>query len=173
MKCTGILIQEHKVILRGLSVLDEMAALVENGQPVEVQDVETILRFLRAFADDHHQAKEESALFPELRRTSAVNEPCVRQMLFEHDRERSLVEGLEESLRTKKGSEFVQFAVRLTDLIRNHIYKEDHILFDIVDRSLSEEQDERVTKELKQFKANDNLLSDLHRLEWTYLRKAS
>ncbi len=173
MKCTDVLTKEHKIILRAVAVLDHMAARVEKGQAVDAQDIETILRFLRAFADDHHQAKEESALFPELRRTSAVNEPAVRQMLFEHDRERSLVEGLEDSLRTKKGTAFVQFAVRLSDLLRNHIHKEDKILFEVVDRSLSPEQDERVTKELNQFKAKDDWLGDLRRLEWTYLRRAS
>ena len=173
MKCTNLLMQEHKTILRGLNVLDHMAALVEQGQPVETKDVETILSFLRAFADDHHQAQEESALFPELRRTSAVNEPAVRQMLLEHDRERSLVEGLEDSLRTKKGTEFVQFAIRLTELIRDHIRKEDNILFDIVDRSLSAEQDEQVTKELHLFKTSVDWLAELRRLEWIYLRKVS
>jgi len=75
-----------------------MAGRVERDQPVEADeadDIETILRFLRVFADDHHQAKEESALFPELRRTSAGNQGPLRQMTFEHDQERSLVEGLE------------------------------------------------------------------------------
>jgi hemerythrin-like domain-containing protein len=173
MKCTELLIREHKIILRALDVLDHMAERVDQKQPVDTQDLEAILRFLRAFADDHHQAKEESALFPELRRTSAANEPALRQMLLEHDRERSLVEGLEDSLRTKKGSEFVQFAFRLTGLIRNHIYKEDNILFEIVDRSLSADQDDRVTTELNQFKTNIDWLDELRALEWTYLRKVS
>src|SRR2546422_5690958 len=74
MKCTDLLIQEHKIILRAMDVLDHMATRVENSQPVAPEDVETLLRFLRGFADDHHQAQEESALFPELMRTSAWHE---------------------------------------------------------------------------------------------------
>src|SRR5262249_50891092 len=112
-------------------------------------------------------------LFPELMRTSAAAQPAVRHMLFEHDRERSLVEGLADSLRTKKGAEFVQFAERLTDLLRNHIQKEDKILFDIVERSLTAEQDERITAELNRFEINHDLLADLQRLEWTYLRRVA
>jgi hemerythrin-like domain-containing protein len=173
MKCTDLLMQEHKIILRALDVLGQMAARVEQDQPVDAQDVETLLRFLHTFADDIHQTKEESALFPELMRTSAANQPAVRQMLFEHDQERSLVGGLEDALHTKKGIEFVQLATRLTDLIRNHIRKEDHILFEIVDRSLSAEQDERVTTELNQFQIGSDFLADLRRLEWTYLRRVS
>jgi len=173
MKCTDALIQEHKIILRALDVLDQMAERVEQEQPVDTEDVETLLRFLRKFADDLHQTKEESALFPELMRTAAANQPALKQMLFEHDQERSLVEGLEDSLRSKKGSEFVQFAGRLSDLLRTHIRKEDTILFEIADRSLSPEQDDRVMAGLNQFQISLDFLADLRRLEWTYLRRAA
>ena len=33
MKCTDLLIQDHKVILRCLNVLQQMAACVEKGEP--------------------------------------------------------------------------------------------------------------------------------------------
>lgn len=173
MKCTDLLLKEHKIILRGLDILDHMADRVEQDQPVEPRDVETILGFLRVFADEHHQAEEESALFPELMRTSAANKGPLRQMTFEHDQERSLVEGLEDALRTKKGMEFVHFARRLTELIRTHIRKEDSILFPIVERSLSAEQDEHVMAQLRQFQMSPDFLADLRRLEWTYLRRTA
>ena len=173
MKCTDLLTQEHKTILRALDILDHMAARIKGDQPLAVEDVETILRFLRAFADNQHQAKEESALFPELLRTSAANDAPLRQMIFEHDQERSLVEGLEDSLRTKRGMEFVHFANRLTGLIRTHIRKEDNILFPMAERCLSPEQDERVTTELNQFEVDVAFLADLRRLEWTYLRRVA
>jgi len=173
MKCTELLIQDHKVILRCLSVIEQVAARVENGGQLEEADVAALLRFLRSFADEHHQVKEESALFPELVRASSAQDGQLHQMLFEHDQERSLVEGLEASLYAKKGAEFSYFANRLTDLIRNHIYKEDNILFDIVERTLSPEQDEKVVAEFNTFQVNPSLLADLRRLEWKYLSKAA
>jgi hemerythrin-like domain-containing protein len=173
MKCTSLLMQDHKIILRALDVVDHMAERVANDQPVPAEDVETILRFLRAFADENHQTKEESALFPELLRTSAANTAPLRHMIFEHDQERSLVEGLEEAMRTKQGVEFVQFAGRLTSLIRTHIHKEDYILFDVADRSLTTEQDERVTAELNRYQMKSGWLDELRRLEWTYLRRVA
>ena len=69
--------------------------------------------------------------------------------------------------------EFAQFAARLTDLLRNHIRKEDKILFEIVERSLTTEQDERVAAELNRFQISPDLLTDLRRLEWTYLRRVA
>jgi hemerythrin-like domain-containing protein len=173
MKCTDLLIQDHKIILRALEVLDHVASRIANHQHLETEDVETLLRFLRIFADNHHQTKEESALFPELMRTASANQGPLRQMIFEHDQERSLVEGLEDALHTKKGMEFVHFADRLTSLIRTHIYKEDNILFEIAERSLSPEQDERVTAELNKFQIDPAFLADLRRLEWTYMGRTA
>ena len=173
MKCTDLLIQDHKIILRALDVLNHMADRVSHDQPVETQDVETVLRILRTFADNHHQTKEESALFPELLRTSAANNGPLRQMIFEHDQERSLVEGIEDALYTRKGIEFVEYADRLTSLLRTHIRKEDTILFDIAERCLSAEQDNKVTAELDQFHIDMGFLADLRRLEWTYLRRVA
>ena len=173
MKCTDLLIHDHKIILRALDVLEHMGKRVERDQTVEQEDVEFLLRFLREFADDHHQVKEESALFPELRRTCSKEDGTVRQMLFEHDQERSLVEALEEALYTKKHDEFVYFADRYVSLIRNHVYKEDYILFEIVERSLSAEQDAKVSSELSKFPVNREVFADLRRLERKYVRKVA
>jgi hemerythrin-like domain-containing protein len=173
MKCTDILIREHKVILRALDVLDQMATQTENNQFVDPNDVETLLRFLRSFADDHHQMKEESALFPVLMTTSLANDSRLRQMTFEHDQERSLVEGLEDALRTKKGSDFVLFAKWLALLIRTHIHKEDNILFELAQRSLSEQQDEKITAELNRFQVDPGIVAALDCLEVMYLRPAA
>jgi hemerythrin-like domain-containing protein len=55
---------EHKHILRALYVLEQMAICADAGQSIDDQDVEQILEFLKTFADEHHQGKEEAILFP-------------------------------------------------------------------------------------------------------------
>lgn len=172
MKCTDLLIEDHKVILRCLEVLAHMATRIEKAEPFDQVDVESLLHFLRVFADDHHQVKEESALFPELMRTSNAPEGPLRQMLFEHDQERSMVEALEDALYTKKGMEFIHFANQLIALIGNHLQKEDTILFEIVERCFSAQQDEQVVAEFSKFQINPGYLAELRHLEWKYLRKA-
>jgi hemerythrin-like domain-containing protein len=166
------LIQDHKVILRALNVLEQMAERVGNDKPVDVGDIQILLGFLRGFADNHHQTKEESALFPELMKTNANNRALDR-MIFEHDQERSLVEGLQDALSTRKGTEFVQFANSLLGILRTHIYKEEKILFPIADEVLSREQDESVCAQLNEFKIDAGYLADLRRLEWSYLRRSA
>jgi hemerythrin-like domain-containing protein len=151
MKCINDLTQDHKVILRALEILEEIAFKLENSKPVDPPDVTAILRFLRTFADEHHQTKEESALFPVLRRTIEGREQPLRHMLFEHDQERSLMEALEDALNTNDGVQFGTYAHRLASLVRNHIDKEENILFEIVEKSLTPDQDEKVMEEFNNF----------------------
>ena len=179
MKSTELLKQDHKIILRSLDVLEEIAAKVHMGERPNPQDVESMLRFLRVFEDEHHQTKEESALFPELMSCAQSEQRSLRQMLFEHDQERSLVEGLEEAVRTEKGIDFVGYTHRLCSILISHVYKEDHILFDIIEHSFSGEQDEKVVAEFKKFdeslgaERKRGLLENLGRLEGKYLRKSA
>ena len=72
MKSTNFLIQEHKIILRALDVLDGMSAGVEAKQELDESDVDELLEFLRWFGDAHHQAKEETILFPALKAAAAA-----------------------------------------------------------------------------------------------------
>jgi hemerythrin-like domain-containing protein len=151
MKCTELLDKDHQIILRAVDVLEQMADEVKRGNSVEPRDVESIIRFLREFEDEHHQTKEESALFPILLKNAGPQQIKLGQMLFEHDQERSLLEGLEEALRTKHGKDFVHFANRLITLLRAHIYKEEFALFGLVEMTLSEEQDGVVVAEFSRF----------------------
>src|SRR5262245_51932866 len=110
MKCTDLLDKDHQIILRAVDVLEQMADTVKKEHSVDPRDLEFVIRFLKEFEDEHHQTKEESALFPVLLKSSGSRQGKLRQIVFEHDQERSLVEGLEEALRTKQGSDFVHFA---------------------------------------------------------------
>ena len=176
MKATDHLIQEHKVILRALDVLDALAASVETEATVNTEDSDKILDFLRWFADAHHQAKEESILFPAMRAHASENQ-SVQHMMFEHDQERQSIEDLETDLRLGNLSDFVSHANRLGSTLRNHIYKEDQLLFPAADEMLSPQEDETVAQELNRFETAldkqtlDQKLHDLHSLEWKYLRK--
>ena len=168
MKCIDHLMQDHKIILRSLNVLQCMAE-GENSERIDPNDIDILLRFLRAFADEYHHIKEESVLFPELMRTSEAQAGPLRHLLFEHDQERSLVEGLEDELRCKKSIEFVLFANRLTSRIRSHIEKEDGILFPIIEALISKKQDEKICAEFEMFQPAPSSLADLQHLESKYL----
>ena len=177
MKSTEFLIQEHKVILRALDVLDGISAVIEKNEAAAHDDVDRVLDFLRWFADAHHQAKEETILFPALRSAAASQNRPVEHMTLEHDQERFLVEEVEKDLRLAKAGEFVAHANRLSSTLRNHIYKEDHILFETADSVFSPAEDDLVFERLTHFETAldkqvlEEKLRDLRSLEWKYLRR--
>jgi hemerythrin-like domain-containing protein len=180
LRCTDHLIQEHRLILRAIYVLTAMADQAADLKMPLSQDVETLLDFFRRFADDHHQGKEESVLFPALRASDLgrTNGPLT-QMMFEHEQERSLVEGLEDALRSRKHADFAYYGRRMATVLCNHIFKEDHILFDLVEKAITKETDERLVKEMEHFDEalgsgrREELNRVVNQLEWRYLGRAA
>jgi len=155
-----------------------MADQAKDLEIPEACDVEALLAVFRHFADEHHQTKEESILFPALRTASAVpNNAPIKQMAFEHEQERSLIQALQDALRTRNQSEFAYFGNRLADVLGNHIYKEDNILFELAARTISSDLDRTLVQQMEDF---DHSLSPglqnewaqtVNRLEWKYLNK--
>lgn len=167
---------DHKLILRALDVLDSMSGLGEELQTI-AGDVSKILDFLRWFADAHHQTKEERILFPALKNAVASQGRSLEHMVLEHSQERALVEDIEKDLRLAQLSGFVAAANRLSSTLRNHIYKEDRILFATADAVMTTQEDETVFEQLNKFDTAldkqllDEKLKELKSLEWQYLRK--
>jgi len=161
VKSTTHLEDDHKLILRSLGILDEMTGRVEEGQTLHSRDAEEVVLFLKGFADRFHQGKEEGVLFPALlRNRSEKHDADLSAAVFEHDRLRSLMEGLEESIRTHNSSEFVYFARRLSRVLRDHVKEEEQNLFEIVNRTLAPSEDEAVKEEMQQYELlwqNQNL----------------
>jgi len=175
MRATRILMEEHRYILRSLEVISEMADRTANGEDVDYRDVDGILQFLQAFGDDHHQEKEESILFPALLKASNAEEhECLCRITFEHNQQRSLLEGIEDALRSRKGNDFVYYARRLAELVRAHISSEDDEVFKRADAILSPEEDDRIAKELAAYDTPHRaerlreLLKRLAALEYKY-----
>jgi hemerythrin-like domain-containing protein len=152
MKATQILRQDHRHILRAVTVLEQMAAEVKRGGVIEDHDLKDILRFLQEYADRHHQEKEEECFFPALLRDPGQKHyPKLRAMIFEHSRERSLAEGLEEAIAAKQCGEFTYCADRLVEILRAHIAEEDQVLLPLADKILSELEDRQVAADMANY----------------------
>src|SRR5262245_8980035 len=103
-----------------------MARGVEQGQILRLTDAEGVLAFLKGFAERFHQGKEEGVLFPTLLRDRSQKYHLdLSAAIFEHDRQRSLMDGLDEAMRTGNAREFVYFARRLSTVLRDHINDEE------------------------------------------------
>jgi hemerythrin-like domain-containing protein len=177
-KCIEALSREHQTLLKVAGVLESMSKRVQTHSEYDQQDVEAMLRILRAYGDDFHQAKEEGILFPIFTGLcDASQRSAVRHILFEHAQDRALMNGMEDAIARSNAPQFAEYAERLAALLRAHTYKEDNILFEIVTGVLTGEDDARIMTEFeafdRDFRAEDagKLLEQLRVLEWKYLHR--
>lgn len=151
MYATQQLRNEHEVIQRALSVLEEMAGELNAGKAVEREHLTRIVDFLRTFADKCHHGKEEDQLFPAL---AAVGIPTqggpIGVMLFEHTQGRGYIAAMAEALGQMEAGEdagraFAHNATCYAGLLRSHIDKENHVLFVMAEQHLSDAEHARLT----------------------------
>lgn len=130
---TQVLREEHRAILRVLELLEAGAdRLAGGGALPEGWWVRTI-EWLRAFADRSHHAKEERFLFPALAAAGVPTEGGpVGVMLAEHAEGRVLIGRMDSSDRQDQ----LDAAQRYVRLLRDHIDKENGVLFPLADAVL-------------------------------------
>jgi hemerythrin-like domain-containing protein len=146
-----VLREEHRVILRALSVLEAAAARLASGRPLPEGWWPEIIAWLRAFADKNHHAKEESSLFPAMVKAGVPSDGGpIGVMLEEHQRGRALVRAMEAgepAARAAKAREYVT-------LLREHIDKENGVLFPLADAVLDEAAQRALQREFDAVEAD-------------------
>lgn len=142
---TTALVNEHKLILRMIALLERNVRLTAAGRYDNWQFYLDGVDFIRNFSDRFHHAKEEDVLFKALVANGmpAENSP-VAAMLMEHDQGRAYVRAMEAAaLEILAGREsdltlLTDNALAYTELLRGHIAKEDDILYPLAERVMSE-----------------------------------
>jgi hemerythrin-like domain-containing protein len=161
MKATDTLRGEHEVILGVLSALENIARDVGHREFDQLSAAEA-LDFLRNFADRCHHSKEEKQFFPALANhglPSKVGPLAV--MLGDHDQGRALLSRMADALdgaRTSKPGadlEFARAANSYVDLMREHIGKENEVLFPMGDEMLSEADQAALLQEFERMEHDD------------------
>jgi hemerythrin-like domain-containing protein len=141
-KATADLMNEHEAILSAIQILERMVAATEKTASVETKDIHEFIEFLKEFADKCHHGKEEGFLFPAMVGAGVPDKGGpIGVMLAEHAQGRKLIRDMEESISPAVDRiMFAQAARDYTHLMRNHIQKENTVLFPMADRMLSETQ---------------------------------
>lgn len=133
-KATEMLSYEHKNILKVIDAMEAECLRLEKGGKLDSVFFEKAVYFIRNYADRFHHAKEEDILFREMRKneTSMHCNP-IDQMLYEHELGRGFVKGIELGLKNSDKSGVMKNARGYTELLRQHIFKEDNILYPMAD----------------------------------------
>lgn len=148
---TDVLVAEHRIIERVLGALERAAGRLEMGETVEPAFFSELLRFLRDFADGRHHLKEEDALVPALVAAGLpLEEGPLAVILAEHVEGRAWTRRLEnaigrlEAAEPGAAAELVACARAYVALLRDHIMKEDRMLFPMAEHVLSGPARERL-----------------------------
>ena len=148
MKTTDELRKEHEGILLMLRILEAVSQKIQQGDRIDPDNLDKIVEFLSVFADKCHHGKEEDFLFPTLEASGIPRKGGpIGVMLEEHEMGRSLIAKLKESANLyRSGNEkspgsFASTADGYIELLRQHISKENNVLFPMADRMLDPSKD--------------------------------
>ena len=162
METTDILKQEHRVIERVLDALETATDRLERGGVVRPAFFLEAADFIAGFADGCHHRKEEGVLFPAMRDSGMPpGDGPIDVMLDEHEQGRRLTRGMRDAARMLEGGDasiraaLVSNARSYVALLRDHIIKEDEMLFPMADELLSDAQQRAVADGFERVERDD------------------
>ncbi len=137
---TSTLEKEHQIILEALQHIRAKCNEIDLGKPIDREFFLKSISFIRNFADCFHHAKEEDILFKAmLENAGQLHCNPIPVMLHEHSEGREFVRGMEKALGSNNATELLNNARGYCDLLEEHIYKEDHVLYPMAEAALPDE----------------------------------
>jgi len=141
------LLAEHEVILAVLEALEVRASEVRRGGSFDRRAWSLFAEFLGAFADRCHHGKEEELLFPVLAEHGVPDAGGpIGAMKIEHEEGRSLIRDLSAAIERGDASRAVAAASSFIGLLREHIAKENGVLFPLGRQLLDAPSVERIAE---------------------------
>jgi hemerythrin-like domain-containing protein len=151
MKSVEILKREHGLILQAIDNLSLAQKKIETGTLPSKEFFETVVVFLRNFADKFHHFKEEYLLFGLLaqKKEGHFDHP-IAALRYQHDRCRTFINEIENALEGYAQGDEIEISRLLENLaayialLRRHIYEEDHIFFQMAEKEISDDEDKNL-----------------------------
>jgi len=156
MNATRTLMEEHEVIKRVMASLETEAQRLNRGQAVRPGFFVDSASFIKGFVDGCHHKKEEGVLF-----VAMVDAGMPKQvgpiavMLAEHEQGRVYTRGMREAAdRLEAGDPaardaVVHNALGYVELLRQHIAKENEVLFPMADQVIPLEKQDGVAEDFE------------------------
>ncbi len=139
-KATQDLRKEHEAILFVLRVLERFAAANEEKDDLKLNHYNDLVFFFQIFADKCHHGKEEIYLFKELIKNGFQKEDGpLALMMQEHAHAREYATLMSEAVDRRDITGFNDAAEGYINLLKNHIEREENIIFAMADKIIDEE----------------------------------
>jgi hemerythrin-like domain-containing protein len=163
MTPTEFLTNEHRLIVEVLDCLEEAADRLDSDEDVKPDFFIDAAEFVAGFADRCHHAKEEDILFVAMTaRDMPQDSGPVAVMLQEHELGRAFTAGFRSAAEQMKSgdesaaADVVRNVYDYVNLLREHINKEDNVLFPMADQIIPPDTMETVSKEFDRVIAADD-----------------
>lgn len=156
-KATALLSDEHRVIERVLAVLER---LTKRPVAQSLGSWKKALDFIRGFADGCHHFKEEKVLFPAMEAHGIPTDGGpIGMMLLEHEEGRgyvkSMLAALEDPQTDTAKQALLSNANSYLRLLKEHIQKEDEILFRMAEDVISAEEQKELLRAFEEHEAQE------------------
>ncbi len=172
MKATEILKQEHRLIEQVLDCLDEAACRLDDGEEIDADFFIDAAEFVAVFSDGSHHRKEEDILFVAMTAKDMPQDSGpVAVMLQEHVEGRRLTAAFRSAAEqmktgdTSAAMDVIHNAMDYVNLLREHIFKEDNVLFPMADQLLVGDDERTVSEKFEQALAEDEASGEIMRCQ--------
>ena len=139
-----------------LQLIDAMEAMTKSSEP-DINDLEDAVDLIKSYADGLHHAKEETLLFPLMAEHGfSTQQGPVAMMLHEHTQGRAFVKEMTENIELFKNGDLSALSFIYSnmlgygELLRNHIAKENNVLFRMADQALPKEDQDFLYKQFEE-----------------------
>src|SRR5271157_3635891 len=132
----GPLMTEHRLIEKMIKVISREIQEIMHGKQPEPVFIDTIIDFIRTYADSTHHGKEEEIMFKTLARMKMKSEDTkvMHELIEEHKTGRATVkanvksyENYKETIQQEEFDLFLKNMDNLTRFYPVHIAKEDKV----------------------------------------------
>lgn len=154
MQATDILMSEHRVIESVLDALEIAVDAMERGVAVRPEFFLEAADFIAGFADGCHHRKEEGVLFEAMVTAGMpLQGGPIAVMLSEHEEARRFTRGIRDGVKKWRDGDdagrrlLLSSARGYVGLLRDHIMKEDEMLFPMAAQMISPAQETQVLRD--------------------------
>lgn len=171
-KTTLHLSQEHRRANHLLAAFRRYLKHVEDANIPDSREPSGLIDFLAESIFQRHEEKEEGLLLPELARMGlSWSDGALADVRREHRQGRYLLRSLKHAMRQgaawsrEDRVHFLSIAHEWVDFLRDHMMREEKVLFPFVDGRLPEDIDELLARQFEQIDLEYEQMSDYADLE--------
>jgi len=152
MEVTHELKNEHQFILKYIELMEGYVELSQENREENffLEKSEYFISFIEKFADAYHHAKEEDVLFKFLQIPGVLSH-CnpLPVMLSEHEQGRVYLQNMKDAVANKNVNSLYENIHGYSELLKQHIFKEDHVLYPMAEKGMSDNNKIAVKLEYK------------------------